>query len=73
VGIGSSELGEDADPAEEFYPYEESDLAEDFDPTLYPRTYRMSLGWRLMILTWGVLLTLGLSAVVARNSGVNSR
>jgi hypothetical protein len=49
----------DADPAEELHSYEESDLAEDFDPTLYPRTYRMSLGWRLLILTWGVLLTLG--------------
>ena len=50
---------EDADPAEEIHPYEESDLAEDFDPALYPRTYRMSLVWRLVILSCGALLTLG--------------
>jgi hypothetical protein len=50
---------EDADSAEEIYPHEESDLADDFDPALYPRTYRMSLEWRLAILTCGVLLTFG--------------
>ncbi len=56
---------EDADPAEELQTYEDSGLAENFDPVLYPRTYRMSLGWRLMILTWGVLGTLGGSFGVA--------
>jgi hypothetical protein len=43
---------EDAQPTDE-------DGAAEFDPTLYPRTYRMSLGWRLVILTCGALSALG--------------
>ncbi len=56
VGLPDTEV---ADPAEELHSHEDSDIAEDFDPALYPRAFRMSLGWRLVILTCGVLLTLG--------------
>jgi hypothetical protein len=41
---------------------EEAEDAEEvalFDPTFYPRSYGTSLGWRLIILTCGILLAVG--------------
>src|SRR5579859_170785 len=33
--------------------------APPFDPALYPRTYRVSLKWKLLLLAFGLLLAVG--------------
>jgi hypothetical protein len=38
---------------------EDTEVAVRFDPELYPRSYRISLGWTLVILACGAVLTVG--------------
>jgi len=38
---------------------EDTEVAVRFDPELYPRSYRISLGWTVVILACGAVLTIG--------------